>query len=372
MRNKLSRRDWLKTGALAGSAAALSSLAAAAAPPAVALEKVTDGPVRLTSNENPYGFSPKAKQVIADSVGLGNQYADRGRIAELTRMIADREGLEPENVVLGSGSGEVLCMTGAAYGGPAGEIVAPDLTFPLLFRYAENFGTKVFEVPLNERHEHDLEKMAGRVTDRTTLVYVCNPNNPTGTYLPAKTVRDFCETVSKKAPVFVDEAYLEYTEEFPRNSMVDLVRRGRDIIVSRTFSKIYGMAGMRIGYGLAPKKIAERLARMRMTWFNSLGVEAAVAAYRDTDFIRESRRRNGHVREYLYGEFKSLGMPFAESHGNFIWVRVGPSNRDLGEKMLPAGLLVRNAPAPHEEWARITIGTADQMKRFIDVLRRNP
>ena len=202
-----------------------------------------DRPVRLTSNENPYGFSPKAKQAILDYVELGNQYANGEKVTKLEKMIADREGLKSENVILGSGSGEVLCMAGVAYGWQDGEIITPDLTFPMIFRYAENFGAKIQEVPLNEKYKHDLEAMEKRVSGKTSLVYVCNPNNLRGTILPQKSVRDFCEEVSNKTTVFVDEAYLEYTDDYPGNSMVELVKQDKDVIVSRTFSKIYGMAG---------------------------------------------------------------------------------------------------------------------------------
>ena len=366
MSEKLSRRSWLKASAITGSVLAFSSFNLS---PKIKAESGLDKPVRLTSNENPYGFSPKAKQAILESVELGNQYAHREKVAELEKMIADREGLKSENVILGSGSGEVLCMTGAAYGWQDGEMVTPDLTFPMLFRYAENFGAKVNKVPLNEKYEHDLNEMERKVSPKTSLAYVCNPNNPTGTYLPKKQVKDFCETVSKNTTVFVDEAYLEYTDEFPKNSMTELIKKDKNIIVSRTFSKIYGMAGMRIGYGLAKKEIADKLKRFRMTWFNSLGINAAIGSYKDTDFIKMSREKNAEVRRMLYKEFTERKMPYAESNGNFIWVNVGKQNRNLSEKMRKVNLIVRNAPSPREDWARITIGTAEQMKIFVNVLQ---
>lgn len=367
MSEKLSRRSWLKVSALAGTALAFSS--GNLSPKTIAQNASVDKPIRLTSNENPYGFSPKTKQAILDSVELGNQYAHNETVAELEKMIAEREGLKQENVILGSGSGEVLCMTGAAYGWQTGEIVTPELTFPMLFRYAENFNARIEKVPLNEKYEHDLEAMEKRVSGKTSLVYVCNPNNPTGTILPPKSVRHFCEEVSNKTTVFVDEAYLEYTDDYPRNSMVELVKQDKNVIVSRTFSKIYGIAGMRIGYGLAKKEIADKLKGFRMSWFNSLGINAAVASYQDTEFIKTSREKNKQVRAFLFKEFTKMKMPYAESHGNFIWVNVGAKNRNLSKKMRPANLLVRNAPSPNEDWARITIGTAEQMKVFTKILQ---
>lgn len=369
MSNKLSRRDWLKTSAVAGSVLAFSSFnfstKSATAAQTAKLEKA----VRLTSNENPYGFSPKAKQAILESVELGNQYAHRDKVAKLEKMIAEREGLEPENVILGSGSGEVLCMTGAAYGWQDGEIVTPDLTFPLLFAYAEKFGAKTQKVPLNERLEHDFAEMEKRVSPKTSLVYVCNPNNPTGTYLPKKQVKDFCEMASKRATVFVDEAYLEYTEEFPKNSMIELVKEGKNVIVSRTFSKIYGMAGMRVGYGLAKKEIADKLKNFRMTWFNSLGINAAIASYKDTDFIKMSREKNKEVRDFVSKNLTKMNLFHAESHGNFLWVKMGERHQNMPDKMRRVNLIVRNAPSPNDGWARITIGTMEQMKLFMKTLQ---
>lgn len=368
MFTKTNRREWLKFSAV--SAATLAVTSFDSAPDALARAQSDSGKlVRLTSNENLYGFSPKAKRVLLESTELANQYADREKIAKLEKMIADREGLKTENVILGSGSGEVLCMAGAAYGWQSGELVTPDLTFPLLFGYAENFGAKVEKVPLNERFEHDLGAMDKKVSRKTSLCYVCNPNNPTGTILPAKHVRNFCDEASRKTTIFVDEAYLEYTDEFPRNSMVDLVRQEKNVIVSRTFSKIYGLAGMRVGYGLAKAEIAEKLKKFRMSWFNSLGVNAALAAYDDTDFIKMSREKNRSVREFVSKELARMNLFHPPAHGNFLWVKFGEKQRNLSEKMRSANLLVRSAPRPHENWARITVGTAEQMKRFVETLR---
>lgn len=368
--NKISRRDWFGKGFAAASVLAFSNGNLFSQTPAPG-ESFLKNPVRLTSNENLYGFSARAKRALLASVELGNRYADRGNIAELEKTIAEREGLQPENVILGSGSGEVLCMAGAAYGLNGGEIVAPDPTFPLLFAYAENFGARIEKIPLDEKFEHDFSEMEKRISPRTSLVFVCHPNNPTGTISQTKSVGKFCEEASRKTIVFVDEAYLEYTREFPKNSMVDLVRRNKNVIVSRTFSKIYGLAGIRVGYGLAKKEIADRLKKFRMTWFNSPGIEAAGAAYGDTDFIRMSREKNIGVREFVSKSLTEMNFYHPASYGNFLWVKFGAKSRDLAERMLPAGLLVRAAPPPYEDWARITIGTSEQMKVFIKVLQKN-
>jgi len=368
MSEQISRRNWLKTTALTGTALAFSN--SCLSPNTEAQPKTAQTPARLTSNENPYGFSPKAKKAILDSVEMGNQYAHREKVGELEKLIADREGLEPENVILGSGSGEVLCMAGAAYGWQKGELVTPDLTFNMIFRYAEKFDAKIEKVPLNNNLELDLNAMEKRVSDKTSLVYVCNPNNPTGTMLPKDQVKDFCESVSSQTTVFVDEAYLEFTGDFPQNSMVELVKQDKNVIVSRTFSKIYGMAGMRIGYGLAKKEIADKLKKYRMTWFNTLGVNAAIESYKDTDFIKMSAKKIIGVRENFSRELTKIGMTHPKSEGNYLWINGGKRIHGLREKILPYGLSVRNSSGKYEDWARISIGTAEQMNTLARALKK--
>ncbi|NJM53637.1 MAG: aminotransferase class I/II-fold pyridoxal phosphate-dependent enzyme [Blastocatellia bacterium] len=170
-------------------------------------------PIKLTSNENPYGFSPKAKQALIDSLDDGNRYANPDLVAKLEQEIAKREGLKPENVVLGTGSGEVLCMAAVAFGQK--EIVAPDPTFPSLMRYAENFGAKIKAVRLNEKFEHDFDSMAKQISENTSLVYVCNPNNPTAGISPNDVLRSFCSETGKKLWFLPMKPILNTRTNFP-------------------------------------------------------------------------------------------------------------------------------------------------------------
>lgn len=327
-------------------------------------EKQTSKIIKLTSNENPYGFSPKAKQVLMDSLTEGNRYANLELVGKLEQEIAKREGLKPENVVLGTGSGEILCMAAIAFG--QREIIAPDPTFPSLMRYAENFGAKIKNIPLNEKFEHDFNSMAKAITSDTSLVYVCNPNNPTASISPINDLRGFCSETAKKVTVFADEAYLEYTDDFPRNSMIDLVQKGENVIVSRTFSKIYGMAGLRIGYGLARTDIAQKLKNFRMTWFNNPSIQAAIAAYNDLDFINESKRKNEEVRSSFQAELDKMGFKYAPSVANFLWVNVGTGMNDLGNRMRQHNILLGD---PRDGWGRISVGTSDEMKVFMKAFK---
>jgi histidinol-phosphate aminotransferase len=356
-----SRREWLKTSILSGAALALVPRR---------FEGQTEPlvkPIKLSGNENPYGFSPKARQAIIDSVSDGNRYADPAAVRKLEETIAAREGLKPENVVLATGSGEILCMAALAFG--KNEIVAPTPTFPTLMTYAEKMGVSIRSVPLNAKFEHDLEGLTRSVSDKTSIVYACNPNNPTGGITPNEILRTFCSETAKKVPVFVDEAYLEYTAEFPRNSMVDLVRKGENVVISRTFSKIYGMAGLRVGYGLAKAELVQKLRNFRMTWLNHISMRAAIAAYEDRAFVEESRRKNVQVRRDFLGVLDGMKLRYAPTEANFVWVNVGAGRADLGDKLRAHNIVLGNPRPPEAEWVRITIGTSEEMAALAKALR---
>jgi len=357
---KPTRREWLKLSAFSATALAFTSLNLKGAANA---QTISNKLIKLSSNENPYGFSPKAKQAILDSLADGNRYANPESVAKLEQQIAEREGLKAENVVLGTGSGEILCMAAIAFGQK--EIVAPEPTFPSLMNYSEKLGAKVNPVALNEKYEHNFGAMAKQINDNTSLVYVCNPNNPTASISPNEVLRIFCQDAAKKTLVFADEAYLEYTNEFPRNSMIDLVKKGENVIVSRTFSKIYGMAGLRVGYGLARPDLAQKLKKFRMTWFNNLSIQAALAAYSDQDFIAESKRKNAEVRRLFLSEMDKMGLKYAPSDANFVWLNVGDGLRDLGDKMRQHNIFLGRT----DNWARITIGTDEEMQAFMKALK---
>jgi histidinol-phosphate aminotransferase len=362
MSTAFTRREWLKTSAISGAVLALvphQFQAQTAGQPVK--------PIKLSGNENAYGFSPKAKQAVIDSLADGSRYADPATVRRLEETIGAREGLKPENVVLATGSGEILCMAALAFG--KNEIVAPTPTFPALMQYAEKLGATVRSVPLNAKFEHDLEGLARGVSERTSLLYACNPNNPTASMTPNDALRVFCTETAKKAPVFVDEAYLEYTNDFPRNSMIDLVRKGENVIVSRTFSKIYGMAGLRVGYALARADLVQKLRNFRMTWLNHISIRAAIAAYDDHVFVEESRKKNGTVRRDFLGFLDGMKLRYAPTDANFVWIHVGPGHADLGDKLKAHNILLGNPRPPEAEWARITIGAPAEMAALTKALR---
>lgn len=362
MSSSFSRREWLKTSVLSGAALAL-------VPHVGGAQTATQParPIKLSGNENAYGFSPKAKQAVIDSLSEGSRYADPAAVRNLEESIAAREGLKAGNVVLATGSGEILCMAALAFG--KNEIVAPTPTFPALMQYAEKLGAIVKPVPLNAKFEHDLEALGRGVSDKTSLIYTCNPNNPTASMTPNDALRAFCTETAKKAPVFVDEAYLEYTDEGARNSMIDLVRKGENVIISRTFSKIYGMAGLRVGYALARADLVQKLRNFRMTWLNHISIRAALAAYDDQAFVEESRKRNTQVRREFLTVLDGMKLRHAPTDANFVWVNVGPAHADLGDRLRAHNIILGNPRPPQAEWIRITIGTPAEMAALTKALR---
>jgi histidinol-phosphate aminotransferase len=366
----LTRRQWLlQTGA----AAAGLALGRSSAPADFVLlsRPLADGEVRarLNSNENPYGPSERARHAMIEAFDEGCRYPWL-QYKALEELIAKREGVSPDHVVLGAGSHEILRLAGTAYGLHGGEALIPHPTFEGLENYAASVGAYVHRAPLTENFELDLEAMDRRITQAVRLVFVCNPNNPTGTIVAGDRLRDFCQAVARRAVVLVDEAYHDYVEAPVYSSMIDLVRQGHTVIVSRTFSKIHGLAGLRIGYGLARPDIASRLRQFRTAHsVNILGLRAALASYQDMEFQAFSRRKNAEARSYLYRVLDELGYRYLSSHTNFVFFRIGRDAQAFREAMEKRGVLVGRPFPPYPDWCRVSLGTVDEMKIFATALR---
>lgn len=364
------RRDLIKSGLSAYAGAVLLNFGLNKTTSAQNSKVQSKQIIQLSRNENPYGPSPLAKREIIEAAGAGNRYAGN-EITELERAIAEREKVEPENVVLATGSGEILAMAAVAYGLDKREIIAADPTFEWILRYAAILGATINKVPLDSNYIHDLNEMNRRISSNTKLIYVCNPNSPTATIVSGKLLRQFCEDASKRTAVLVDEAYIQYLDDFPAVSMVDLVRKEANVIISRTFSKIYGLAGLRVGYALARKDIADNLRKLRMTWLNPLSLRAATASLSDGEFVSESRRKNAEARKYVLAEMDKLKLAYPPSHTNFFALNVGAANRDLPSKLAKFNIQAGSAngtPLP-TDLMRVTIGTMDEMKTFVKAMQ---
>ena len=380
MTTLLNRRQWLKA---AGSTVAVAALAptgrllgqttpaAPAAPaPAAAPRRVPVAPglIRLNYNENPFGPAPSAKAAMRAAADIACRYADAEE-RELLDLIARREGCRPQQIVLGAGSGEILDVAGFHFGYDHGEIVAADPSYLALLNAAGRVGGKAVRVPLNARLEHDLPAMAAAVNSRTACIYLVNPNNPTGTVCDAAELKAFVRAQAERTTVFIDEAYLELSDDFAGRTCAPLAVEGRNVVVARTFSKIFGMAGMRLGYAIMPEKLATSL-RARMTGSLSIvTIAAASASLRDEAFVAETRGKIAAGRDALVGVVKELGRTCAVPQGNFVFFRTGMPAPEFIAKMRAQGIEVGRPFPPMLDWARVTIGLPDEMEKCHRALR---
>jgi len=366
MQTTMNRRQWL-----AGAALTSATLAATHGRGLAQSARIGGNPVKLDQNENPYGVSKKVEEAIANAVSQSNRYPMR-ELAELRNLIAEREQVSSDSIILGSGCTEAFCLACLRYGADGKDVVAADPTYSGFVGYIQQIRGQLSRAPVNDRWETDLDALAAKITKRTNLVYICNPNNPTGTLADGAKLRAFCETQARDRVVLVDEAYYELVDETRRVSMVELVRRGADVIVVRTFSKIFGLAGLRVGYGIAKPDIIAELRRLQTTFcpVNRLGVVAARAAYLDTDHIALSRQRNAEARAFLYPVLQKLGhKAIAGSQANFIAFEAkGGSPQLIARLRSDFNIGVRSFEFLGKSWVRVSMGTKEEMESLVAAL----
>jgi histidinol-phosphate aminotransferase len=361
---RVGRRALFGAGLGVGVAAAVPGFAPGAAfAQAPAAVTGRPNPIRLSANENPYGPGPRAREAIARGVADSSRYPT-GVYQQLLKQLAAFESVPSEAIVIGTGSGEILTMAGLMYGAGGGRIVSADPSFSQLTGYAREMGAAIDFVPLDRSFAHDLAAMDRAVGAGAELVYICNPNNPTGTLLKADDLRAFCRGLKGRAAVFVDEAYLQLTADPKANSMVDLVREGLEVIVARTFSKEHGLAGLRVGYGIAKPDLAKKLSTYRMTTPNMLGLMAASASLDDSEFLALSKRKIAEGREVIYRLCAARKLAYVESAGNFVFFDCGMPVEDFRQKMAAEGLLVGRPYKAYPTWMRVSVGTTQDMAAF--------
>jgi len=357
-----------RRGAILGAAALLTPLAAPR-PAAARATQATGQPVLLNGNENPYGPSPAARQAILASAGDAPRYAD-GAMERLRKELAAREGLPVAQVVLGSGSGELLRIAGllAAARAPGSEIIAARPTYEELPDFAERLSLKVRWVAPDSAHRHDLPAMRTVVGSATSLVYICNPNNPTGTAVPSEALAAFLRSLPTNVVAVVDEAYIDFVDATGVASVAPLVRQLPNLVVLRTFSKLHGLAGLRIGYGLVSEPLAKSVADWMLVWPNSTGLAAASASLADTRFQKSTRAAIITDRQRVHAALDRLGRAHTESQGNFVFFDTGAPIKQFQDRMLARGLVVGRRFSGYDNWARVTIGQRDEVDRFLAAL----
>jgi histidinol-phosphate aminotransferase len=369
----LSRRSWLKGAGLMSSLAVIGGIAPIHQLSAKEIKKFRPRPltgnIKLSSNENPYGPSEKVRQAMISNFDQACRYPF-SYSGELIEKIAAKEGVSKDHIVLAGGSTEGLKVVGLTYGMNGGEIIAAQPTFLALMTYAAQWGGSVNWVPVDKNMMHDLDEMEKRISSKTKLIFLCNPNNPTSTLLPADRVLDFCNTVSDKVTIFSDEAYCDFIEDKNYPSMVSLVKKGKNIIVSKTFSKVYGLAGLRIGYMVAKPEIAAGLRKNIMAFTNVLAIEAAKNALDDQEFYDFSLNKTREAKKIILEGLDDLNLEYAPSNTNFIFFKSGRNIEKLQQQMLAKGIMVGRPFPPFDDWCRISTGTLEEVIQFNDALKK--
>jgi len=325
--------------------------------------------IKLASNENPLGPSPKAVEAIRGYASKINFYPDGGSFY-LKKALGEKLGIKEDNIILGNGSDEIVSLITRIFLQKGDEAIMGDPSFLMYKIDAQLSRAKVTSVPL-KNSRLDLSEMSKAVGSKTKLIFISNPNNPTGTIITEDEVEHFLRDVPSRILTVFDEAYYEYVEDTNYPQSIDLLDRNSNIIILRTFSKIYGLAGLRVGYGVGSPEIIELLNKARPPFnVNSLAQVAALASLEDEDQVNRSKSLVREGKEFLYSHLRRLKVSFIPTQANFILIKIGKKAKDIEAKLLKKGIIVRGMGAyslPH--YIRVTIGTKPQNEEFIKNLQ---
>ena len=325
--------------------------------------------VKLASNENPLGPSPKALDAMRRALDKVALYPD-GSCFYLKQALARHWGVSEKELIVGNGSDELIHYIGVTFLSGDDQVIQADPSFVRYESAAVLNNCNCVMVPLKD-FTHDLDAMADRITDKTRLMFVANPNNPTGTAVTRKDVERFISRLPKRVIAVFDEAYYEYVESPDYPLMYDYVKAGANVIILRTFSKIYGLAGLRVGYGIARPEIIECLDQVREPFnVNSIAQVGALASLGDAGQVERSRRVNAEGKRFLYRELEAMGLPYVPTEANFIFVDLKRDCRPVFTELLKRGVIVRTGDIfGLPSFIRVTIGTEAENRRFIETLR---
>ncbi len=369
------RREFIRAGTLSGIVAGTGALGASADPLAALVaapgRRTSNDSVRLNSNENPLGISPAAKDAVIEAITVANRYPSDQQAALVTKLAAAHEVGENQ-VVVGTGSAEVLQMVVQAYAAPRAKLVMADPTYEAVTNYQRTEAYELIKVPLTANYEHDLDRMreAAESSGHPALVYLCNPNNPTATITPSAAIDEWIADAPEHVFFLSDEAYIEYVEDERMWSSLPWIHKKRNIVVVKTFSKIYGMAGLRLGYGIAHPDTAARLSDFASrNNANQIAIAAAGASFRDEELITKSREVNRQSREMTEATLDELGLERMPTQANFLMHRISGDLATYRNRMADAGFLVGRDFPPKLDRNRLSFGLPDDMGRFCDTLR---
>jgi histidinol-phosphate aminotransferase len=331
----------------------------------IALNAVEPLKARLFANENPFGPSDMAKKAITDTLPVAYQYPMRS-MGDLTSKIASFEKIKQENILLAAGSTPLLMAAALAYCKPGSNVISGDPSYADLPGKAAKIGANWVKVPLTAAYKLDLEAMEKAVDANTTLVYVCNPNNPTGTVVDNEKLRAFVDRVSKKTMVFVDEAYMDYLPDPQGTTLIPMADANPNIIIARTFSKIYGFAGLRIGYVVTqPDTIKKLLLYTEASMsISTTTLQAAIASYQEREYMNGVLRKTVESRDYLYSVLKKEGYTYVPAVANFVIFPIKMDGKQFTDEMMKRSVGVRFWKFNNQDWCRISIGRMDEMEAF--------
>jgi len=328
-----------------------------------------DDIIKLASNENPLGASPKAVEAVKNSLNMLHLYPD-GNCYYLKRKLAAFLDVEENQLLIGNGSDEILKLLAETFLNNGDEVIMARPSFSEYEFTATVMGAKCIFIPLLD-FKHDLSAMGDAITDKTKIIFLCNPNNPTGTIVNKTEVDEFMNRVPEDVLVIFDEAYYEYAESPDYPDGLDYLRQGRNVVVCRTYSKIYGLAALRIGYAVTTAEITAAVDRVTEPFnVNMLAQIAATAALDDEEHVKASLNMNSEGKKYLYKEFEQMGIKYLATDANYIFLDTGRDCQEVFNKLMKMGVIIRTGDIfGYPTFIRVTVGSAAENKRFINSLR---
>ena len=370
MSTPLSRRGFAKLLGTSAAYAALNPSLSFSAPASrlVSNRANATAAVRLSSNENPYGPSPLALKAMTDAFSLAWRYPDDHEGA-LVGALAKLHNVAANQILLGNGSGEILKVSAAAFTAAGRKLVVGNPTFEAILAHAHTAQAEVVKINLTSNYAHDLPQMLAATGD-AGLVYICNPNNPTASITPKDQIRAFLAKVPSQTIVLIDEAYHHYVESNDYESVIPLLAQHPNLMVARTFSKVYAMAGLRCGYCVARPDLIQRM-RVQQTQdsINIMALVAAGASLQDVAQVTEGRRRNSEVKQFVYAELDKLGFKYIPSHANFLMIDLRREVKPMIAAMRARNVEVGRVFPALPNFMRVTIGTQPQMNAFVSAFR---
>ena len=364
----INRRDWLKTAFLGSAALTLSPLEFLAnETPNFNELKNSNETIRLCFNENPFGTSPKALEAMQKSLSLSSRY-DFKLADVLCEKIAGNNNVKKENILVSAGSSFLLELITKYVSLDKGHIIIPDPSFTIFAPIAEFLGMSKSVIELNDKKKIDLVKMKSSIQKDTKLIYICNPNNPTGDLLSRAEIENFIKSIPDNIIVLMDEAYIEFTTQ---KSLSDLVDVYKNLIVTRTFSKLYGFAGARLGYAIGHPKMIENMKKLQ-SWSGAeisvVTMAGAIAAMDDQEFITKVLDNNKKVKDFTISEFNIRGIKTIPSSANFVYFSLENYKGDYFKKLKEAKILGGKTYEEKGKWTRISLGTIEEMRKYFDVI----